>query len=129
MIKELDTSSKKIGDIIKIITGISAQTNLLALNAAIEAASAGEAGRGFSVVADEIRKLADESNAAASEISNLVKENQLKTLSAVNSVNEVEGKVSTGVNKASEVGESIDSIMENIKNIVIQIEQIDRDNG
>ena len=58
-----------------------------------------------------------------------MKENQLKTLSAVNSVSEVEGKVSTGVNKASEVGESIDSIMENIKNIVIQIEQIDRDNG
>ena len=108
MINELDTSSKKIGDIIKIITGISAQTNLLALNAAIEAASAGEAGRGFSVVADEIRKLADESNTAASEISNLVKENQLKTLSAVNSVSQVEGKVSTGVNKASEVGESME---------------------
>ncbi|QGU94065.1 HAMP domain-containing protein [Clostridium bovifaecis] len=125
IINELDNSSKKIGDIIEIITGISAQTNLLALNAAIEAARAGEAGRGFSVVADEIRKLADESNSAAQEISNLVKENQLKSNSAVNSVSEVEKKVSVGVAKASEVGKSIENIIENIKDIVSKIEEID----
>jgi methyl-accepting chemotaxis protein len=104
IINDLDISSKKIGDIIQIITGISAQTNLLALNAAIEAARAGEAGKGFSVVAEEIRKLADESNSAATQISALVKENQLKSASAVSSVGQVEGKVSHGVTKASEVG-------------------------
>ncbi|MCM8712061.1 methyl-accepting chemotaxis protein [Clostridium sp. SYSU_GA19001] len=125
MIKDLDVSSKKIGDIIEIITSISEQTNLLALNAAIEAARAGEAGKGFNVVAEEIRKLADESNNAAREISELVKENQLKSVSAVNSVALVEEKVALGVNKASEVRESIQKIIENIKDIVNQIEQID----
>lgn len=128
LINELDESSKKIGDIIKIITSISEQTNLLALNAAIEAARAGDAGRGFNVVADEIRKLADESNNAAREISELVKENQLKSTSAVNSVGEVEEKVSLGVNIASEVGKSIQNIIENIQDIVNRIEQIDNAN-
>lgn len=125
IINELDESSKKIGDIIKIITSISEQTNLLALNAAIEAARAGEAGKGFNVVAEEIRKLADESNNAAREISELVKENQLKSASAVNSVGEVEKKVSLGVTKATEVGESISNIIENVQHIVNEIEQIE----
>lgn len=128
IINELDDSSKRIGDIIQIITGISAQTNLLALNAAIEAARAGEAGKGFNVVADEIRKLADQSNQAALEISKLVKENQLKSASAVQSVTQVEEKVSLGVCKASEVGESIQNIIGNIQDIVTQIEQIDTAN-
>lgn len=128
IINELDVSSKKIGDIIKIITSISEQTNLLALNAAIEAARAGEAGRGFNVVSDEIRKLADESNKAAKEISSLVMENQLKSASAVNSVNQVEKKVSLGVSKASEVGQSIYNIIKNIKDIALEIEQIDNAN-
>lgn len=125
IIGELDESSKKIGDIIKIITGISEQTNLLALNAAIEAARAGEAGKGFNVVADEIRKLADQSNNAALEISALVKDNQVKSASAVNSVSQVEEKVASGVSKASEVGESIQNIIENVQNVVKEIEQID----
>ena len=128
IINEVDLSSKKIGDIIQIITGISAQTNLLALNAAIESARAGEYGKGFSVVAEEIRKLADESDLAASQIANLVKENSIKTSTAVNSVDEVEKKVAVGVVKASEVGESIQNIIDNINNIVDQIGEISNDN-
>ncbi|MDP4086734.1 MAG: methyl-accepting chemotaxis protein [Bacillota bacterium] len=125
IINELNDSSVRIGEIIQIITGISAQTNLLALNAAIEAARAGEAGRGFSVVADEIRKLADQSNTAALEISNLVKENQTQSSTAVSSVNLVEEKVMDGVNIASEVGKSIHNIIEHIQSTVSEVEQID----
>lgn len=125
IVHDLDISSKEINEITQIITGISEQTNLLALNASIEAARAGDAGRGFNVVADEIRKLADQSGVAANRIAVLVNQNQLKTSTAVESVRLVENKVSTGVQQASEVGESIQQIISNIKDIVGQMEQID----
>ncbi|SDF21170.1 methyl-accepting chemotaxis protein [Fontibacillus panacisegetis] len=127
-IYQLNESSKTIGDISSLISGISAQTNLLALNAAIEAARAGEAGRGFSVVADEIRKLADESNVAAQEIARMVSENQKKTITAVTSTKEVTDKILLGVQKSAEANDSIVHILDSIGTIVTQIDQIDYDN-
>lgn len=88
VILEMDKSSGEIGDITNTISQIAEQTNLLALNAAIEAARVGEAGRGFSVVADEIRKLAEESSSSASHIQQLIDGIQSQSKEAVHAVNE-----------------------------------------
>ena len=84
---DLGEKSKKIGQIVDMITTIAGQTNLLALNAAIEAARAGDAGRGFAVVAEEVRKLAEESAKAAEEINSLIGEVREQTAKAVESMN------------------------------------------
>lgn len=125
-IRQLDESSKKIGEIVQIITSISGQTNLLALNAAIEAARAGEAGKGFNVVAEEIRKLADESSKAAKEIVALVRENRERTERSVESVTNVDRMVAVGVEKAVAVKNNIHNISENIKDVVKQVGEIDQ---
>lgn len=125
-INDLGVSSRKINEIVQLITSVSVQTNLLALNAAIEAARAGEAGKGFSVVAEEIRKLADESNKSAKEIVELVKDNQAKVDKSIKSVGEVDHMVSLGVQTATEVKVNMDNIINNIKDIVEQITDIDK---
>ncbi len=101
--QEISKSSEKINNIITVITGIASQTNLLALNAAIEAARAGEAGKGFAVVADEVRNLAEQSSQAAKEITELIKDANIKAKNGVDLISEVDESVSEMVSSIKEV--------------------------
>ncbi|MDR3348372.1 MAG: methyl-accepting chemotaxis protein [Acidaminococcales bacterium] len=92
----LDGSSKKVGDIINVISSIANQTNLLALNAAIEAARAGEHGRGFAVVAEEVRKLAEQVSSATQETSDIINQIQAETQNAINAMASGSDEVAKG---------------------------------
>ncbi|MEW6522738.1 MAG: methyl-accepting chemotaxis protein [Bacillota bacterium] len=110
-ISTLEQSSRQIGDIVQIIEGIAAQTNLLALNAAIEAARAGEAGRGFAVVADEVRRLAGRARTATGEIGTLIAGIQKGTGRAVAAMQASSSEVKHGSALAVEAGESLQQIV------------------
>ncbi|MCA9734353.1 MAG: HAMP domain-containing protein [Deferribacteres bacterium] len=123
-IKSLGKSSNEIGNIIQVIHGIADQTNLLALNAAIEAARAGEQGRGFAVVADEVRKLAEETTSATKEISAMIQEIQTGSNTAVSSMTEVTREVESGKKMADQAGASLNSIIENSDELIEMITQV-----
>ncbi len=110
-IEELGRSSDQIGQIIGVIDDIADQTNLLALNAAIEAARAGEQGRGFAVVADEVRKLAERTTHATKEIAQMIKTIQEETKKAVEAMKSGTDKVDAGVDSARKAGEALESII------------------
>lgn len=110
-VESLGTKSNEITSIIKTITAIAEQTNLLALNAAIEAARAGEHGRGFAVVADEVRKLAEQSQKAAKEVTGIVTSIQSEVTSIVKQNHEGVESVIRGVEVANETNASLDQIM------------------
>ncbi|TDO99607.1 methyl-accepting chemotaxis protein [Marinomonas balearica] len=122
-IADLDDQSQKVGEIIKSISDIAEQTNLLALNAAIEAARAGEQGRGFAVVADEVRQLASRTSNATEEIAGVVQHNQTLASTAVNLVEEGRKQAEQGLVYANEAGEVIVEIQQGAREVVQSIEQ------
>lgn len=110
-IEELGKNSDQIGRIIGVIDEIADQTNLLALNAAIEAARAGEQGRGFAVVADEVRKLAERTTTATKEIAQMIQTIQAETRLAVSAMEEGTRQVQDGVQSTAEAGDSLREII------------------
>ncbi|SEJ09531.1 methyl-accepting chemotaxis protein [Propionispira arboris] len=124
VIGELEGKSKQIDTIVGLISNIAAQTNLLALNAAIEAARAGDAGRGFSVVAEEVRKLAEQSAHATKDITELIVDVQAKTKTAVNFMNESKREVKMGSELVDLAGKNFNEILTMIKVVADEINEI-----
>ncbi|HAK87800.1 MAG TPA: methyl-accepting chemotaxis protein [Nitrospiraceae bacterium] len=120
----LGERSKQIGEIVSVINDIADQTNLLALNAAIEAARAGEQGRGFAVVADEVRKLAERTAKATSEIGEMIKAIQDEVSRAVHSMEEGTKRVEVGVEFSVKAGDALRNIVNSVNELHSMVQQI-----
>ncbi|MBF0565254.1 MAG: methyl-accepting chemotaxis protein [Nitrospirae bacterium] len=120
----LGERSRQIGEIILVINDIADQTNLLALNAAIEAARAGEQGRGFAVVADEVRKLAEKTSKATTEIGGMIQSIQHETEKAVSSMQESLLRVDAGVGLSRQAGDSLVRIVDSIHELESRVHEI-----
>jgi methyl-accepting chemotaxis protein len=123
-VKVLGDRSSEISQIVQVITEISSQTNLLALNAAIEAARAGEQGKGFAVVADEVRKLAEQSSNSARQIAQLISAIQEETDKTVQSMDLAAKEVAEGIGVVNSSGESFAKISHSVNEVGNQIQQV-----
>ena len=124
LIQGLEAHSQQISNVVTVIKEVADQTNLLALNAAIEAARAGEQGRGFAVVADEVRKLAERTSRSTQEISSTIDAIRVSAGEAVTSMQGVVSKVAQGVDRAQKASESIKQIGEGSRHAVAMAEEI-----
>jgi methyl-accepting chemotaxis protein len=129
VVDKLGNSSRQISEIITVISGIAEQTNLLALNAAIEAARAGEQGRGFAVVASEVRKLAEQSQVAAYKIAEIIQEVQEETSTVIHTMKTGTQEASKGISIIKQTGKSFKDIVTVVEELERQIQIISNATG